>query len=208
MIIKSNCVCQLLFSQLFLSKTNNLLFSRQRINLNIGQLWPGTATQNLYSSINRITTIHQPDIIAKKNEVTREENCYTRPGKTKVRLTRDDRAEDLKNLENDPFFLSFNDKSITISNRDEAVLNLYLDTVEEIKLDNGETHFQFRLPWAKDPAIMKGSFEQAKDALLRMRKKLSLQPNLKSKYCKKIESPIAAGHIVILSNESEDIRLN
>ena len=73
-----------------------------------------------------------------------------------------------------------------------------------MKLDNGETHFQFRLPWAKDPTIMKDNFEQAKDTLLRTRKKLSSQPDLKSKYCEKIKSAIAAGHIVKLSNESED----
>ena len=172
MIIGSDCVWQHVFSQLFLSKTSNFLLSGQRINLNIGQLWLGTASQS-YSSINHITTIHQPAIIAKRNEVARDESCYNRADNSKVRLTRDDRAEDLKKLENDPFFLSNNDERITISNQDEAVLNHYRNTVEEIKLDNGETHLQFRLPWAKDPTTMKDNFEQAKDALLRTRKKMS-----------------------------------
>ena len=94
MIIGSDCAWQHVFYQLFLSKTGNLLFSGQRINLNIGQLWLCTASQS-YSSINHIITIHQPAIIAKKSEVTRDKSCYTRPGKSKVRLTRDDRAEDL-----------------------------------------------------------------------------------------------------------------
>ena len=203
MICLKICDDQHVFSQLFLSKTSNFLLSGQRINLNIGQLWLGTASQS-YNSINHITTIHQPAIIAKRNEVARDESCYNRADNSKVRLTRDDRAEDLKKLENDSFFLSNNDERITISNQDEAVLNHYRNTVEEIKLDNGETHLQFRLPWAKDPTIMKDNFKQAKDALLRKRKKLSSQPDLKSKYCEKIKSAIAAGHIVKLSNESKD----
>jgi len=50
---------------------------------------------------------------------------------------------------------------------------------------------------------MKNNYEQAKGALLRVKKKLSSQPELKKKYCEKIESAIAVGYIVKLSNEGD-----
>ena len=203
MIIGADCVWQHVFNQLFTSGSSNLLLSGQRIDLEIGQLWLSTAT-HIHSSINHISAIHQPAIIAKTEEAFSRKATSSECGGSKIRLTRADRENDMQKLENDPFYQSVDDERIAISNQDETVLNLFQNTVKEVTLEDGKTHLQFRLPWAEDPSKMKDNFEQAKTALLRLRKKLSSQPDLRAKYCEKIESAIDAGHIVKLQNEPEE----
>ena len=84
----------------------------------------------------------------------------------KVRLTLKDSKYDQKQLENDAFYCSVNDNRVAISINDEKVLGQYQNTIQEVKLSNGETHLQFKLPWACTPELMKDNYEQAKSALL------------------------------------------
>jgi len=109
----------------------------------------------------------------------------------------------MQELESDPFYRSINDERIAISNEDKAVLKHLQETVREIKLENEETHLKFQFRWSVNPAEMKNNYEQAKGALLRVKKELSSKPELKKKYCEKIELAIAAGHIVKLSNKGD-----
>ena len=83
-----------------------------------------------------------------------------------------------------------------MSRVDEAVLKRYQDTVQLVTLENRESHLQFRLPWAHDPATMKENYQQAKNLLLKLRGKLEGQPELAVKYSEKIETAIDKGHIV------------
>ena len=115
---------------------------------------------------------------------------------SKVKLGVEDRGQALKALENDLFYHSPIDDKLTMSRVDEAVLKRYQDTVQLVTLDNGESHLQFSLPWARDPAIMRENYQQAKNVLLKLRGKLEGQPELAAKYCEKIETAIDKGHIV------------
>ena len=87
-----------------------------------------------------------------------------------------------------------------MSGTDEAVLKKYPDSVKLVSLDNGEHHLQFNLPWARDPVVMHDNFQQAKNVLVRLRRNLESQPKLGAKYCEKIETVIAEGHIIRISD--------
>lgn len=48
---------------------------------------------------------------------------------------------------------------------------------------------------------MLDNYHQAEKVLLKLRDKLVSQPELRSKYCQKIEAAIAEGHIIRISDE-------
>ena len=120
---------------------------------------------------------------------------------SRVRLTLKDSKYDQKQLESDPFYCSVNDNRVAMSINDEKVLEHYQNTIQEVRLSNGETHLQFTLPWARTPELMKDNYEQAKSALLGLRRKLENSPDLLTKYCEKIEGAIKEGHLVRLPEE-------
>ena len=115
---------------------------------------------------------------------------------SKVRLGKEDREQEIKELEKDLRYQSPIDDKITMSRTNEAVLKKYQDSVKLVTLDNGEHHLQFNLLWARNPIVMRDNYQQAKNVLVRLRRKLQNQPELSAKYCEKIETAIAEDHIV------------
>ena len=79
---------------------------------------------------------------------------------------------------------------------DEEELEEYQNTVELVALENGENYLQFNLPWAFDPKTMPNNYAQAKNAALKLQRKLEDKPDLRAQYCKKIECAFSERHIV------------
>ena len=110
----------------------------------------------------------------------------------------------MKKLIDDPFHQSAIDEKITLSSRDESVLSQYRDTVREVQREDGKTHLEFKLLWLDDPAKMKNNYAQAKTALLRLKKKLESQPEVKEKYCQKIQAAISKDHIEKIPDDPDE----
>ena len=55
-----------------------------------------------------------------------------------------------------------------MSIEDEKVLSHYRNNIQEVRLENGTNHLQFKLPWIED----------AKAVLLRLQRKLLSQPDV------------------------------
>jgi len=127
---------------------------------------------------------------------------------SKVRLTPDDRKYDMQKLEIDPLHCSPHDNRLAMSISDEKVLVDYKKTVKLVKLENGENHIEFSLPWACDPVIAPNNYAQAKRAILSLQRKLADKPELRSQYCNKIDTAIKEGHLIRISNEELSKDLN
>ena len=143
------------------------------------------------------------------DKVLKTENMsHTFNSLSKIRLSPDDRKEDMVFIEHDPFYCSPSDEKLAMSITDEEVLKFYRDTVEKVVLENGETHLQFKLPWAKDPKSMPNNYFQAKTALMKLQSKLKDQPEIRDKYCEKIDAAINQGHIVRIADDDLQQDLN
>ena len=88
----------------------------------------------------------------------------------------------------DLFCCSPNDEKLAMSMADEKVLEFYI--VQNVVLENGQTHLQLKLPWTKDSNNLQNNYAGAKSALLSLQTKLNNQPKLRSKYSEKIETAI------------------
>ena len=127
---------------------------------------------------------------AKLAETQKNDSC------SRVRFSPADRENDMRELQRDPLYSSTNDNKLTMSITDEEVLEEYKNTVELVELENGENHLQFNLSWAFGPKTTPNNYAQAKNAALKLLRKLEDKPDLRAQYCKKIESAISEGHIV------------
>ena len=127
---------------------------------------------------------------------------------SKIRLSPDDRKEDMVFIEHDPFYCLPSDEKLAMSITDEEVLKFYRDTVEKVVLENGEMHLQFKLSWAKDPKSMPNNYSQAKTTLMKFQNKLKDQPEIRDKYCEKIDAAINQGHIVRIADDDLQQDLN
>ena len=68
-------------------------------------------------------------------------------------------------------------------------------------MEDGGTHFQFKLLWSFDSRTLSNNYTQAKTSLLRLRKKLQSQPEIMVKYCEKMQTAIDEGHLLRLPNK-------
>ena len=70
-----------------------------------------------------------------------------------------------------------------------------------MKVENGENHVQFQLPWAQDKEKMPNNYNQAKASLQSLQKRLNDKPEVRAQYCEKIEAAIQERHIVQIPND-------
>ena len=119
---------------------------------------------------------------------------------SKVRCTPADRKSDMNKLETDPLYRSPSDDRLAMSRTDESVLGDYEKTVKLVEVD-GTNHLQFHLRWMCDPSGLPNNYQQAKQALLGLQRKLHEKPELREQYCKKINAAIEEGHLVRTSDD-------
>ena len=174
------------------------------LEFDLGQFWLSSETQ-LDSIVSNLVANSVADLEEKRHVEQippRVKADCTHFGTTsKVRLLPQDRESDLERLKQDLLYTSPNDNKLTMSRVDEAVLRNYEENVQLVTLSDGKSHLQFSLPWSRDPAIMKDNYSRARDVLLRLKNRLNSRPELRSKYCDKIETAIAEGHILRVPDE-------
>ena len=85
---------------------------------------------------------------------------------------------------------------------DENVLAGYKNTVKLVQVHSGKNHLQFPLPWVYEPVNVPNNFSLAKRALLNLKRRLDNEPELRSQYCKKIDTAVKEGHLVKIPNEA------
>ena len=90
-----------------------------------------------------------------RSMTTAVSQTYGTNSNSKIRLSPEDRKDDMALLENDPFYCSSSDEKLAMSVTDEKVLNSYQDTVQKVVLENGRTYLQFKLPGPRTPARCK-----------------------------------------------------
>ena len=174
------------------------------LEFDLGQFWLSSETQ-LDSTVSNLVANSVADLEGKRHVEQIlppvKADCTHFGTTSKVRLSPQDRESDLERLKQDLLYTFPNDDKLTMSRVDEVVLRNYEENVQLITLSDGKSHLQFSLSWSRDPAIMKDNYSQARDVLLRLKNKLSSRPELRSKYCDKIETAVAEGHILRVPDE-------
>ena len=163
MVLGSDYVWEHLFDPL--CKQGISLTTNKVVSVDIGMFWLSSKTNPVCSGVNGIAAALQPAISANDNKPFHPVEQKTL---SKVRLSRQDREDDLRNIESDPMHVSYNDDKLTMSIQDEAILTHYADNVKEVQLENGETHLQFKFPWIANTNTMPNNKSQASNALVRL----------------------------------------
>ena len=72
-----------------------------------------------------------------------------------------------------------------MSIKEENVLSHYHNSIQEVQLENGENHLQFKHPWIEDTSKLKNNFSKTKAVLLQLQGKLLLQPDVMAQYMRR-----------------------
>ena len=212
MILESDLAWKHLFFPLFKCSPLSVMSIGQHkaLDIPLGRFWLSAKTHS-HNGTNQVAAAIQPAMLAERGQeqwkISANGACTIStccPETSKLRLSRCDRLHDIKELEKNPLHSSVNDEKLSMSIEDETISAFYDTTVEEVSVEDGRTHLQFKLPWSSDPGTLSNNYTQAKTSLLRLRKKLQSQPEIMAKYCEKMQAAIDEGHLLRLPHKGDE----